>query len=234
MDFLLDQVSDRKCRLFACACCRRILHLLQGVRGVEAVEVAERYTDGLGSREELRAAEQEAIKGRDEAWAAYEASGREDDSHCVASSAAITCGWAACQPDSYTRNDDLGCRGLFAAAYAAGTMAHHTSGKGDSLHADYKLHKAKEACVQAVLLRDILGNPFRPVAVAPSWLAWNSSTVSRIAQAIYDERAFERMPILADALEDSGCDNADILAHCRGDGPHVRGCWVVDLLLGKK
>ena len=53
------------------------------------------------------------------------------------------------------------------------------------------------------------------------------------AQAIYDEPAFDRLPILADAVTDAGCDNADILTHCRGDGRHVRGCWVVDLLLGK-
>jgi hypothetical protein len=55
-----------------------------------------------------------------------------------------------------------------------------------------------------------------------------------LAQAIYDDRAFDRLPILADALEEAGCDTADILAHCRGPGPHVRGCWVVDLILGKQ
>ena len=64
-------------------------------------------------------------------------------------------------------------------------------------------------------------------------VAWNDGTVRKIAQAIYDERAFDRLPILADALEDAGCDNADILNHCRNGGEHVRGCWVVDLLLGK-
>ena len=58
--------------------------------------------------------------------------------------------------------------------------------------------------------------------------------VVKIAQGIYDERAFDRLPILADALEDAGCDNADILAHLRSPGPHVRGCWAVDLILGKK
>jgi len=80
------------------------------------------------------------------------------------------------------------------------------------------------------LLRDILGNPFRPVTVDPRWL---TSTVVDLAAGIYAERAFDRMPILADALEEAGCDHADILTHCRGDGPHVRGCWVVDLVLGK-
>jgi len=84
-------------------------------------------------------------------------------------------------------------------------------------------------------LRDIFGNPFRPVTVNPGWLAWNDGTVPRIAQAIYDERAFDRMTILADALEDAGCTDQDILGHCRSGGEHVRGgCWVVDLLLGKE
>ena len=82
-------------------------------------------------------------------------------------------------------------------------------------------------------LREVFGNPFRPAAVDPSWLTWNDGTVPKIAHAIYDNRDFDRMPVLADALEDAGCDNADILNHCRGPNVHVRGCWVVDLLLGK-
>ena len=84
------------------------------------------------------------------------------------------------------------------------------------------------------LLYCIFDNPFRPVAIDPAWLTWHDSTVPRMSQAIYDERAFDRLPILADALEEAGCTNADILGHCRGPGPHVRGCRVVDLLLGKK
>jgi hypothetical protein len=83
----------------------------------------------------------------------------------------------------------------------------------------------------ALLIRDIFGNPFRPVKVAP---AWRTSTGVELAQAIYDERAFDRLPILADALEDAGCTNADVLEHCRQTGIHARGCWVVDLLLGKE
>ena len=81
------------------------------------------------------------------------------------------------------------------------------------------------------LLRDILGNPFRPVALDPEW---RTSTVVALAQGIYEERAFDRLPILADALQDAGCENEDILNHCRSKGPHVRGCWVVDLLLGNE
>jgi len=92
----------------------------------------------------------------------------------------------------------------------------------------------QEASDEAQLIRDIFGNPFRHSIIDRDWVAWNDGTVRRIAQAIYDERAFERMPILTDALEDAGCDNAYILNHCREPGEHVRGCWVVDLLLGKQ
>ena len=67
----------------------------------------------------------------------------------------------------------------------------------------------------------------------PSWLAWNDGAIRKMAQAIYDARAFDRLPLLADALEDAGCTDAAILSHCREPGEHVRGCWVVDLLLGK-
>ena len=81
------------------------------------------------------------------------------------------------------------------------------------------------------LTHDIFGNPFRPVTVDPAWL---TSDVFALAAGIYADRAFDRLPILADALQDAGCDNADILNHCRSDGPHVRGCFVVDLLLGKE
>jgi hypothetical protein len=87
---------------------------------------------------------------------------------------------------------------------------------------------------QCDLIRDILGYPYRPVTIIPSWLCWNDGTVVKIAQSIYDERRFEDLPILADALEDAGCDNEDILAPCRQSDAHVRGCWVVDLILGKE
>jgi hypothetical protein len=86
---------------------------------------------------------------------------------------------------------------------------------------------------QADVVRCVFGNPFHKESLDPSWLAWNDGTVVKLAQGIYDEQAFDRLPILADALEEAGCANADILGHCRQPGPHVRGCWVVDLVLGK-
>jgi hypothetical protein len=84
---------------------------------------------------------------------------------------------------------------------------------------------------QALVVRDIFGNPFRPPGVAP---AWRTGTVRALTDDIYAGRAFDRLPILADALEEAGCANADILSHCHSSGPHVRGCWVVDLVLGNK
>jgi hypothetical protein len=86
---------------------------------------------------------------------------------------------------------------------------------------------------QVVLLREMFGNLFHPARIDPAWLRWNHGSILKIAAGIYEERAFDRLPILHDALLDAGCDDEDILAHCRGAGPHVRGCWVVDLLLAK-
>jgi hypothetical protein len=93
---------------------------------------------------------------------------------------------------------------------------------------------AKPEPVSQVKCLPELFNPFRGRrSVDPAWLCWNGGTVRRLAQALYDERAFDRLPALADALEEAGCGDAKILGHLRSPGPHVRGCWAVDLLLGK-
>jgi hypothetical protein len=90
--------------------------------------------------------------------------------------------------------------------------------------------REEEQVAQWALLRDIFGNPFRPVAFDPSW---RTEAVVGLARGMYESRDFGPMPVLADALEDAGCADAGVLTHCRGPGPHVRGCWVVDLVLGK-
>jgi hypothetical protein len=113
-------------------------------------------------------------------------------------------------------NPDAG----IAASYSCGYLA---PGGGEGEDVQQNIYRC--------LLRDIFGNPFRPVTLDPRW---QTETVVALATGIYAERAFDRMPILADALEEAGCDNRDVLDHCRGNGPHVRGCWVVDLLLGKE
>jgi len=83
------------------------------------------------------------------------------------------------------------------------------------------------------LIRCVFGNPFQPALVDPGWLLWNCRTIEALAEVIYDERRFGDLPMLADALEDAGCTNPEILEHCRGSGPHALGCWVLDILLGK-
>jgi hypothetical protein len=137
-------------------------------------------------------------------------------------------------------NDDLALRPIAALLYddqlaryayghvEAGIMNVHWRSEGEA----WRAKEPVEYLAHCQLLRDILGNPFRQVTLNP---AWQTSTVTALAQAIYTDRAFDRLPILADALEDAGCDNADILNHCRQPSPteHVRGCWVVDLVLGK-
>jgi hypothetical protein len=97
--------------------------------------------------------------------------------------------------------------------------------------ADATSEPATERREQSRLLRDIFGNPFRPATFDP---AWRTPTVVTLARQMYESRDFGAMPILADALQDAGCDSDDVLAHCRGPGPHVRGCWVVDLVLGRE
>jgi hypothetical protein len=84
------------------------------------------------------------------------------------------------------------------------------------------------------LLHCVFGNPFSSATINPSFRAWNGGTIVRLSEAIYNDRAFDRLPMLADALEDAGCDDAALLGHCRQPGPHVRGCWVVDLLSGRQ
>ena len=101
----------------------------------------------------------------------------------------------------------------------SGTVGAHDS-------PEWRADRAK----QADLLREIFGNPLRPVRVEPEWLTWNNRTVPQIAARIYESNAFHDLPILADAVEEAGCTNAELLAHLRRPGGHVRGCWALDLL----
>jgi hypothetical protein len=184
--FLGPRISGRKLRLYGCAGCRRLWWMLWDERSRNAVEVSERFADGLASAEELNAAAalaQEAVR--------------------------------EFQPPRFGAN-------------AAETALMTTQSPGEA--ADRAATKAADAD----MLRDLCGNPFRPVTIDPFWLAWNDGTVVRMAQAIYEDGLFTHLPILADALEEAGCNNPVILAHCRQPGGHQRGCWLVDLLLGKE
>jgi hypothetical protein len=122
--------------------------------------------------------------------------------------------------------DDIGLLSYLTARIAAETDKEN-SGDPEWLESRRQL----EQQAHASLLRDIFGNPFNPVSVNPAWL---TPHVVKLAQDIHDQCGYSRMPELANTLADAGCTNADILSHCRQPGVHVRGCWVVDLILGKE
>lgn len=210
--FLSAQAGDRKLRLFACACCRRIWPALTDERCRRAVEVRELYEDGMASEFDLAAAQDAARAARHELR--YPLRYVENAESLPESAPA----WAAGAASNAVNGN------YHPIAYLAARAAACLS------TAPWKDAVAAETGALCPILRDIVGNPFRPLVADPVWL---TSTVVALAGAMYHARAFDRLPILADALEDAGCDNVDVLAHCRGAGPHVQGCWVVDLLLGK-
>jgi hypothetical protein len=215
LEFLRDKTSDRKLRLFASACCRRIWPLLTDERSRRGVEVTERYVDGLASEEERDLARQEACAA---AAAACRIESGSIPGGGVYAYPAHDVAWFAASAASDVPDYGRFRRPGDAAEGAAAAAANATL----------------EAAYQATLLRDIIGSPFGPSPPLPAtMLSWNDSTVRRIAEGIYDDRAFDRLPILSDALLDAGCDNEDLIQHCRSAGPHVRGCWAVDLILGK-
>jgi len=210
LNYLRGRVSDRKMRLFACACCRRIWHLLKEEKLRQRVEIAERAAEGLVSPEELA-----RVRGKSRIiLLPHRTAARETgDADALV---------AASQAAYYTM-------------VAVGKEALKRRGRKATVKKRRALvdtARAAEQDAQAALLRDIVGNPFCAAGLA-GLAALEDRTARELARTIYDERAFDRLPILADALEDVGCDHADILDHCRQPGEHVRGCWVIDLLLGK-
>jgi hypothetical protein len=222
---LLGKVSERKLRLFAAACCRRIWHLLIDRRSRVYIEVSERYADNKATSNELLVAHaasevhQQAVYNSLEGFAASAA-------HYVSADLGEYLRHRT-EPrgSNWTIEPQPEIVAVNAAEAAAYTKAENNQ------YATFDADLRTEYAGQTALLRCIIGNPFRPVTLSP---AWQTANVIALAQAIYDERAFDRMPILGDALEEAGCDNADILNHCRQPGEHVRGCWVIDLLLGKE
>jgi hypothetical protein len=221
LSFLRGKFSDRKFRLFACAAYRRLEPLMRGSLGRHAIEVSEAYVDGQVTFEVLTAART--------AW-----------------------GTGGILLDHYLGRGAVDPDGWFAAVHASNDAvlavcqlipSTHRPTFWGRIKAVWRLEFSfpfyppalsspqEEIAAHVGMLRCLFGNPFRPITIDPSCL---TSTVQQLAQAIYDDRAFDRLPILADALEDAGCDNTEILNHCRQPGVHVRGCWVIDLLLQKE
>ena len=189
-----DHHDPRRWTLFACACCWRILPMLDE-RSRHAVAVAERHAE-------------------------VPAPAAEIESACHLAQSAVLAHWRS---------------GMDACLGSAAMAAHYALVRPNRVHV-YAATAAgggrdAERLVQADLLRDVFGNPFRAARIDP---AWGTPTVRAIAEDIYDNDTFSEMPVLGDALEDAGCDDRDILDHARHARPHVRGCWVVDALLGRK
>jgi hypothetical protein len=211
--------APRKLTLFTVACCRRVFSLLTDERSRRAVDLAERSADGAATPAELQAAWSDAQD-------AYEA-----DRTAVRRAAKLA-GTSAGPPP-----------GDAAASAAAEAVAKASVGAlplySRAGHVQYTRAFSQERGLQAHLLRDLFGpRPFRRVGADPAWLAWRGGAVVRLARAIYEERSLPsghldpaRLAVLADMLEESGCADAELLAHPRSPGPHVRGCWVLDLLL---
>jgi hypothetical protein len=214
LDYLRAKVSDRRLRLLACAFCRRLWGQLRD-RGRAAVEVAERFAEGRASDKERRAA-----------WGAA----REEAGGLSASRRSRAAG----------RQVSAGeCDAAYAASYAPCTAAFYAAlyaalnGCGGGAGRRSK----RELKAQCELVREVFGNPFRPHALAS---VWRTADVARLAGAAYEERTLpagtldnHRLAVLADALEEAGCADAELLGHLRDPGPHVRGCWALDLLLGR-
>lgn len=232
LDHLRREASERKLRLFTVACCRRIWHLLgDELRGV--VEEAERFADGLPGRGTPPSA-----------WVGTsDPAARDACLACLsrpmtpAEAVAAAAAWHEAPSDQWyppaavdepTAEDHRGY--AHRAAVNGSESAARASARASGLPRLGRTHGA-ERRGQAGLVRDIFGDPFRArPRIDPAWL---TPEVMTTARAIYDERAFGRMPALGDALGQAGCTDADILGHCRGQGTHVRGCWAVDAVLGR-
>jgi hypothetical protein len=214
------KASKRKRRLFACACCRRIWPLIADERSRSAVVVAEQFADALVGEDELVSTDTAARKAYWEAAGPTVSGGRHEAAgacRCVVSKHA---------------GEAVGTWNYIVWAKQWQRAAERdTNPEKPDFRATMKEVEDEETPQLASLLREIFGNPFRRIAADSSWL---TSTVVALARGIYADRAFDRLPILADALQDAGCENADILTHLRGNDPHVRGCWALDLILGKQ
>jgi hypothetical protein len=224
--------SPRKQRLFAVACCRRIERLLPDDPGWrQALAVAERYAERKATKADLSAALPVARTPFDSPGRTY--------GHQVAQFAEFAVGWA-CRTNTRRYAAHVASSAAYAAAYAALPVAESGPYVAivESIHRErWSDAERAEKRAQLELLLDVWGNPFRPAPARPARLGRD---VARLAQAAYEQPLESgeldpaRLAVLSDALEDAGCTDVEILAHLRSPSPHVRGCWALDLVLGKE
>jgi hypothetical protein len=225
LDFVRGKATDRKLRLFAVACCRRVWYLLDE-HSRRAVDVVERDAEGPRKIETWAVAEMDKCLGDQRASRAMRIG--------VPPWWLVVTTLLAGQTENAKRLVAWIAWSLH--ARANDTHAALRASPGDEVRAaraawvTAQVAKTQEQTSQCHLLREMLGNPFRPRSINPSC---QTPQVARLAQGIYDNRAFDRLPVLADALEDAGCTDAAILGHCREPREHVRGCWLVDMLTGR-
>lgn len=206
----------RKLRLFACACCRSLfwhLPILECYRQV--VELAEQFADDAVTRPELSAAVAQCPSP-------HHLPNRLAEDEIYLGSWAMHCTGAAAPKNAF--------------AYSVFRSVFFRTAYKEAVDPSAKpSRKQLQAFNRRLcdLLRDVFGNPFAPVTIDPVWLTWNDGTIPKIAQSIEAGRAFESMPVLADVLEEAGCQARAIVDHCRQPAEHARGCWVLDLLLGR-
>jgi hypothetical protein len=217
LKFLRGKTSARKLRLLAVACCRRIWSVLSDERARKSVEAAEAAADCETMRPVLAESRKHAIRARHAAHRRWMAVGHPDEGAAYTTVCAF----------------EAAARVSFASAWTASFYLFSSCSAAEAKSRNDTEARSRIETAQCGLVRDIFGNPFCFVPVNPVWLTWNSGLVIKLAKRNYDERAFGDLPILADAIEDAGCTDAAILDHLRGPGPHVRGCWVLDLILGK-
>jgi hypothetical protein len=219
-DYFFDNLSLRTLRLFACACCRRIWHLLTDQRSRKAVEVAESLAVDQATGEEVESAgiaAQHVLEGKGLGTSAEGAA------------------WAASHSLGFDNSETVRSRGIQFWHTEYGVLVIDAAVQAAAPTAPEFASVKQRAEYSAIyrLLMDFGDTRRRQIPIAPSWLSWNHGTVLRLAEAIYGARDFASLPVLADALEEAGCNDPDILGHCRQSGEHFRGCWVVDLVLGK-
>jgi hypothetical protein len=238
---LPGRVSARKLRLFACACVRTVEHLLKHQRSRQALHVAGRFADGQASEGDLDAARQAARNAAREAEQRVPPASQPyivNSARRLALVATVEAARAAADAAWVPARHSAVDFAVRVAVQARDALFYEqvaaTGGCGETgLVYAYENERPALEQAQCLLLRDIVGNPFRPVVVEPRWLAWEGGTVVRLARSIYEAKAFERLPYLGDALEEAGCDREEVLGHCRSEGPHVRGCHILDLILAK-
>jgi len=229
------QATDRQARLAMAACCRLLTPRFFDARIPAAVDAAERCADDPVA-EEIANAIGEAVV----CLAPIPVPGTEAGRHVARAIDGVSGLLHEFEFDDRVRHEN-DRHALAHAAYLALRQLPRevfTGGQGDAVeYCAWAVERAGRADPSDIsariagVVRDIFGDPARPDALDPRW---RSADVVGLARGIYEDRAFDRLPILADALMDAGCADEDILTHCRDAGPHVRGCWVVDLVLGQR